>query len=85
MFFYSFKTSQHDSLIMVQNVTEFYTGTQYQNVYLIEDGEGDAREVTLMSDKSLSLNSIRLRSSLILSNDTDQLAQLIDKCSNLQS
>jgi len=40
-------------------------------VYLIEDGEGDAREVTLMSDKSLSLNSIRLRSSLILSNDTD--------------
>jgi len=27
MFFYSFKTSQHDSLIMVQNVTEFYAGT----------------------------------------------------------
>lgn len=29
LFFYSFKSSQHDSLSMIQNVTDFYTDTLY--------------------------------------------------------
>ena len=73
LFFYSFKSSQHDSLVLVQNVTEFYRDTKYQNVYLIGDGDGEAQEVTLMSDLQLSLNDIRLRSSLVLTEDRDLL------------
>jgi hypothetical protein len=69
LFFYSFQSSQHDSLVMVQNVTDFYNSTTYQNVYLIGDGENEVREVTLMSDRNLSLNDMRVKSGLVLSQD----------------
>lgn len=69
LFFYSFSSSQHDSLLMVQNVTRFFSGTGYQDLYLIGDGEGDVREVTLLSDYQLSLNDIRVNSELVLSQD----------------
>jgi len=35
---------------MVQDVTFFFYGTVYQNLYLIGDGKGTVSEVTLMSD-----------------------------------
>jgi hypothetical protein len=41
---------------MVQNITKFFSGSTFQNVYLIEDGQGEVRDITLMSDKYLSLN-----------------------------
>jgi hypothetical protein len=69
IFFYSFTTSQHDSLVLAQNVTEFFRPTQYQNLYLLGDGEGDALEVTLMSDLKLSLNNVRVRSSIVVTQD----------------
>jgi hypothetical protein len=52
--------------VLAQNVTYFYTPTAYQNLYLISDSEGDALEVTLMSDLNLSLNQIRVKSSIIV-------------------
>jgi hypothetical protein len=70
IFFYSFKRSQHDSLIMTQNVSDFYLSTTYQNVYLISDGNGEANDITLMSNLNISLNSLRLKSTLVLTNDT---------------
>lgn len=52
---------------MVQDVTSFFRGTGYQNLYLIGDGEGFVREVTLLSDYQLSLNDVRVNSELVLS------------------
>ena len=55
---------------MTQNVTDFYLSTTYQNVYLISDGNGEANDITLMSNLNISLNSLRLKSTLVLTNDT---------------
>lgn len=63
---------------MVQDVTSFFQGTVYQNVYLLGNGQGEVREVTLMSDERLSLNSIRVKSELVLTNDRNLLRELID-------
>ena len=70
---------------MVQDVTSFYETTAYQNIYLIGDGDGEIREVTLMSDLELSLNDIRVKSELVITQDREQLASLIDQCSILIS
>jgi hypothetical protein len=53
--------------MMVQDVTRFYEGTGYQDLYLIGDGEGDVREITLLYDSQLSLNDVRVNSVLVLS------------------
>ena len=56
---------------MVQNVTNFFTNTTFQNAYIIEDGYGEARDIIFMSDKAISLNLIRLKSTLVLNSDQD--------------
>ena len=70
---------------MVQNITNFFSGSKFQNVYLIEDGQGEARDITLMSDKYLSLNLIRLKGSLVLNSDPEVQSQLIGNCSSLSN